>query len=82
MTPQDTCRVGPASTDPQLATCALCSDPVDPDGPRTWRQVTVWVHGPKANGACMQGTDVLGWAHDTCAQLARRGIPVGQVSML
>jgi hypothetical protein len=30
----------------------------------------------------MQGTDVLGWAHDTCAQLARRGIPVGQVSML
>lgn len=62
--------------------CALCGDTVDTGSPHTWRQVTVWVHGPKANGACMQGTEVLAWAHDSCARLARRGIPVGQGALL
>ena len=65
-----------------MATCQFCGEPVDPSSATTWVKVTVWVFGPKRNGACMQGAEALGFAHDQCARLARRGIPIGQQGML
>lgn len=53
--------------------CAFCGEPVNPADTAAWTQVTVWVHGPKRNGACMQSAEVLHWAHDGCARLARQG---------
>lgn len=64
-----------------MISCQFCGQEVDPNAPTTWTQVTVWVYGPKRNGACMQGTEALGYAHDQCAQLERRGIPHGQKAM-
>jgi hypothetical protein len=61
--------------------CDFCKRPVDPAGARTWTKVSVWVFGPKRNGACMQGSEALGFAHDECARLARRGIHVEQGSL-
>lgn len=62
--------------------CPFCGLTVDTMDPAVWRQITVWVHGPKANGACMQGDDTLAWAHDACCRLERRGISAHQQSLL
>lgn len=62
-----------------MIACAFCGEgPVDPNNANVWAQVTVWVHGPKRNGACMQGPDTGRYAHPECAALERRGIPAGQ----
>lgn len=62
--------------------CSLCSEPVRAADPDTWRQVTVWVGGPKANGATLQGTEVLAFAHGSCVRLARCGISPTQGALL
>lgn len=63
--------------------CAFYGEgPLDPNNPTVWAEVTVWVHGPKRNGACMQGPDTGRYAHPECAELERRGIPSGQGSLL
>lgn len=56
---------------PAPVLCALCHDEVDPRDRNAWKQVTVWVGGRKANGACMQSDDPLAWAHGQCISLAR-----------
>lgn len=63
------------------AVCSFCGKPCDPAGHDTWQQVTVWVFGPKRNGACMQSDEVYGIAHDPCARLVRQGISVDQAAM-
>ena len=62
--------------------CHFCGDPVRPADPTNWTQHTVWVYGPKRNGACMQGDDILAVAHDRCANLVRLGVGVEQGSLL
>lgn len=62
--------------------CRFCGAPLNPTDPDVWAEVTVWVHGPKRNGACMQGPDTGRYAHHECASLERRGIPAGQGALL
>jgi hypothetical protein len=68
-------------TEVTAAPCEFCEEPVAFTDARAWRKVTVWVHGPKSNGACMQGSEALAWAHDRCAALERRGISAAQEGM-
>jgi len=68
--------------DPLDSRCRFCLEPVRIGDPTNWVQVTVWVHGPKRNGATMQGEDVLAVAHDRCARLAKMGIGVDQGTLL
>lgn len=65
-----------------IIACDYCHKTVDPEAATVWAEVTVWVHGPKRNGACLQGGDTGRYMHDHCAQLHKRGIPAGQERLL
>lgn len=55
-----------------MATCPFCTQPVSEHDESTWQQVTVWVGGPKKNGATLAGKPVA-FAHDACIRRARSG---------
>jgi hypothetical protein len=64
--------------------CTFCEAPVDPEMPLTYQKVTGWEH-PRMAG----GTNALAlrephgvYACSTCIDKQRRGIPVGQESLL
>jgi hypothetical protein len=70
-------------TDYATGVCPFCGEPVNPIDRDAWRQVTVWVGGPKAQGACLQGKNPLAFAHALCIKLAKsRAGSVRQGSML
>jgi hypothetical protein len=59
------------------APCFFCGNPVNPFDLGTWKQISSWVKGPKANGACLsENTDL--YAHDPCVRKAKSGQPPEQ----
>jgi hypothetical protein len=67
-------------TMPELK-CFFCHKPCDPTDHDNWFRVTVWVHGPKRNGACMQDDEILAVAHGGCARLTKMGVGIDQQPM-
>jgi hypothetical protein len=57
--------------------CLLCPNPVDKNDPKTWKQVTGFVGGPKKDSMRLR-TDTGYYAHDECVEKAASGQPADQ----
>lgn len=68
--------------------CFYCKEPVDPSSDRTWQQVTGWQHRSSRSSSRRGGSDISmrtptgELAHDTCVNLAKRGISPAQGTLL
>lgn len=64
-----------------MATCTFCEGAVDPADPDTYKQVKVWVGGPRKNSSKMsQDTGLYG--HPGCVNDAARGVAPDQPPLI
>lgn len=63
--------------------CELCHQPVEVNGPHTWRLMSGWAR-PRAqggtNGLALRA-ELAAWAHDECIEAGRTGRHVSQQAM-
>lgn len=61
--------------------CDLCGHVLNVNDPKVWKQVSGWVHGPKAHGLTLREYTGL-FAHDACVNKGRAKQAPDQESLL